>query len=179
MKVCTKCNKEKEESELNTYWHSTHGKHYVRGYCKVCEALAKKIYKQHSRKTFSFDDDLWDGTEDYYKNPNEYVDEHQKIAVFRLMRIFGWKFHKGMWYKEPLKLKDGTWPTVKKSDRENGKNLPQHTIDKIRELFKEGKKNWEIAHICGVHSSTAYKYCNSDPNYKKTKYIPKKKKNEH
>lgn len=180
MKVCNKCQQSKDESEFNTYWHSTFQKHYTRGYCIQCEYGRKNEYRRKMREVMNNQEDYWGATgDDYLKNPNEYIDENQRLSVFRVMKLLGWKFNPnlGIWYKEPLKLKDGTFPNIKKVEKTN-RSIPKETIDKIRELHQQGKKNWEIARICGVHSSTAYKYSNADPNYKKTKYIPKKKKND-
>ena len=181
MKVCTKCRKEKDIEEFNEYWHSTFAKHYRRGYCRDCESEAKKKYKDGVRALLLNKTDFWGGTtDDYYATPNEYVDEDQRMSVFRVMKLMGWKFNrrKGIWYKEPFKLKDGTFPSITPDPKkETGKTISQDKIDLIRQLFQEKKKNWEIAAIVGVHSSTVYKYTNPNPNYKKTKYIPKKKKN--
>ncbi len=123
--------------------------------------------------------DLWWVGDDYLKYPNQYINENQRLATFHIMEMLGWTFNKknNIWFKEPHKLRDGTFPNLKKFEKTN-RSISKQTIDKIRELHQEGKKNWEIARECGVHSSTAYRYCHPDPNYKKNKYIPKKKRND-
>jgi hypothetical protein len=181
MKVCNKCNKSKEEDEFNTYWHSTFKKHYTRGYCIECEYKKKNEYKRRMREVMNNPDDYWGATgDDYLKNPNEYIDENQRLSVFRVMKLLGWKFNQnsGIWYKEPLKLKDGTFPNLKKFERPHNRSIKTETINQIREFFKEGHKVHQIAKMCNVHPSTAYRYCHSDLNYKKNKYIPKKKRND-
>ncbi len=177
MKICTKCNQSKEESEYSTYWHSTFQKHYTRGYCKDCVANQKKEYRDHKKAMKNIDfDSVGD---DYLKFPNQYINENQRLATFHIMEMLGWTFNKknNIWFKEPHKLRDGTFPNLKKFEKTN-RSISKETINKIRELHQEGKKNWEIARECGVHSSTAYRYCHPDPNYKKNKYIPKKKRND-
>lgn len=180
MKVCNKCNKSKEEDEFNKYWHSTFKKHYVRGYCIQCEYKRKNEYRRRMREVMNNPDDYWGATgDDYLKEPNQYIDENQRLSVFRVMKLLGWKFNPnlGIWYKEPLKLKDGTFPNLKEGPK-FAKSIPQQKIDRIRELFAQGMKVYQISKEVGVHNSTAYKYCHPDKNYKKTKYIPKKKKND-
>ncbi len=92
VKVCTKCRKEKYVEEFNEYWHSTFQKHYRRGYCKACESEAKKKYKMGVKALILNKTDFWGGTtDDYYAMPNEYVDEDQRLSVFRVMKLMGWK----------------------------------------------------------------------------------------
>ena len=178
MKECNKCYQLKEESEFSTYWHSTFQKHYTRGYCRECEYAYKNKHRRDMREVMNNKDDYWGATgDDYFKNPNEYTDENQRLSVFRIMKLLKWKFNvqDKIWYKEPLKLRDGTFPNIKQSEKNINRKVSNETISKIKELNSKGMKNWEIAKECGVHSSTVYKYCNADPNYKKTK---NKKKND-
>ena len=174
MKECNKCGKTKDASEFSTYWHSTHGKHYTRGYCRECEYTYKNKHRRDMRAILKNPDDYWGDTDDYLKYPNQYINENQRLSVFRVMKLMGWKFNvqDGIWYKPPFKLKDGTFPNLKESDKNINRKVSKEIIAKIRELHSKGVKNWEIAKECGVHSSSAYKYSNSDPNYKKNK--PKK-----
>lgn len=178
MKICTKCNQSKEESEFSTYWHSSHQKYYTRGYCKDCVANQKKEYRGHKKAMKNIDFDSVG--EDYLKYPNQYINENQRLATFHIMEMLGWTFNKknNIWFKEPHKLRDGTFPNLKKFDRPHNRSIKTETINQIREFFKEGHKVHQIAKMCNVHPSTAYRYCHSDLNYKKNKYIPKKKRND-
>jgi hypothetical protein len=177
VKVCTKCRKEKYVEEFNEYWHSTFQKHYRRGYCKACESEAKKKYKMGVKALILNKTDFWGGTtDDYYAMPNEYVDEDQRLSVFRVMKLMGWKFNhrRGIWYKEPFKLKDGTFPSITpQSERPNIRKMPQENIDKIRKMREDGIHPQKIADHIGCHLSTVWKYLNPNENYKKTKYKPK------
>lgn len=45
MSVCNKCKVERTADQYETYWHSSHQKHYTRRICNVCTRLQKKEYK--------------------------------------------------------------------------------------------------------------------------------------
>jgi hypothetical protein len=49
MKICSKCNVEKELDQFQKYWHSTQQKERTRGYCTSCYYEQKKLYKESIR----------------------------------------------------------------------------------------------------------------------------------
>ena len=49
MKICSKCNVEKELDQYEKYYHSTQKKERIRGYCKSCFRQQQKIVKQNIR----------------------------------------------------------------------------------------------------------------------------------
>ena len=46
MKTCSKCKVEKELDQFEKYYHSTQKAERIRGYCKSCFRLQKKLYKE-------------------------------------------------------------------------------------------------------------------------------------
>jgi hypothetical protein len=49
MKVCNKCNINKEDKEYYTYYHSTRKKFYTRHICLECTRLHARMYKQSNK----------------------------------------------------------------------------------------------------------------------------------
>ena len=47
MSVCTRCKLEREESQYETYWHSTKQKFYIR---KICNPCMREAYRQYKFK---------------------------------------------------------------------------------------------------------------------------------
>ena len=164
MKRCTKCDLMKNEENFNTY--SRFGKEYVRGYCRNCERVQKREYKQRIKNLLNTEEDVIYGSasEDYDELPNHYTNDEQRLAVFRIMKILGYSFNRslGIWYKLPIKLQDGTFTNLKT----NHKCVYKQTksiiyTNRIPELYKmadEGTSRKEMALHFKVQTATINKY---------------------
>lgn len=164
MKRCTKCDLLKNEENFNTY--QRFGKKYVRGYCRLCERNIKKQYKDKIKRLLSCDDDnIYGGKfDDYCELPNHYINEEQRLAVFRIMKLLNYSFNKstGVWYKLPFKLPDGTFTNLKSDGRKSLKKTVSiiHT-NRLPELYKMADNNSTIKEMAvhfNTHKATIEKY---------------------
>lgn len=165
MKRCSKCDLLKNEENFNTY--RRFDREYVRGYCRNCERIQKKKYKEKVRNLLNTEEDdvIYGGiSEDYDELPNHYTNEEQRLAVFRIMKILGYSFNRslGIWYKLPIKLKDGTFTNLKT----NGKCVYKQTasiihtnrIPELYEMADAGMNKKQIALYFKVQTGTINKY---------------------
>jgi hypothetical protein len=154
----------KNEEHFNTY--SRFGKEYTRGYCRNCERVQKREYKQRIKNLLKTEEDVIYGSasEDYDELPNHYTNEEQRLAVFRILKLLGYSFNRslGIWYKLPFKLQDGTYTNLK----HNGVCVYKQTnsvihTNKIPELYKmadEGISKKQMALHFKVQTATIIKY---------------------
>lgn len=126
---------------------------------KDCKKCRRKIENDKSQKIR----DENGGGNDYKPNPNEYVNEAQKNAVFKIMLSLGWKFceETKTWYKEGIKDKFGNFSNIKPylDNRYKYKKKPE-IIDKMRQMRKDKYTYREIAKHFNMGYNTVYEWMN-------------------
>lgn len=75
MRECTVCHIEKPDSEFQTYYHSSFGKHYTRRQCTECfYSLRNRDFTTRELEAIAKSYESVT-TERYDSDPNSYVDE--------------------------------------------------------------------------------------------------------
>lgn len=176
MKQCTKCELLKNEEHFNTYRRFE--KEYVRSYCRICERSAKREYKKRIKNLLNSEQDIiYGGTSiEYNELPNHYINEEQRIAVFRIMKLLGYSFSRstGVWFKLPYKLPDGTFTNVKYSEnyrlrlKKTVSIIPTNRLKELYKMCDEGKSNKEMATRFNVQTMIIEKYLHQRNKKKKS-----------
>jgi hypothetical protein len=112
LKHCPKCHKDFPKTPEYFYYYEKRG--WWHTYCRVCEnEIVKARNKRNIKSRLGDDDELWH----IRQTPNDYKDEAQRMEVFNVMKLMGWKFspENGIWYKNNIanmgvnKDKNGKW----------------------------------------------------------------------
>lgn len=126
-RVCTKCGIEKPVSQF--YKNTSHGKSLFKA-CKICERARQKIRDEEN---------FFDAIHRVYNEPGKYSSELQRQATFDILKALGWSFNeeKNLWYKTPLKDKNGNWALIyskQKKQRKSRASLEYDIIKKKKEV---------------------------------------------
>lgn len=96
-KQCHTC---KEVKPIEEYYNSSY-KNPIRK-CKPC-------YKKYHKDKVKQQMEDKGGADNYFSDPNRYTSDIQKEQTFMLMRLFGWTYTDGIWWKKGIKTKDKVW----------------------------------------------------------------------
>jgi len=154
-----KCRKCEEYLPIEKFYRNTKSKTLFQD-CKACTLKSYRESDKNKRQELLEEQG---GALAIRTSPNEYYDEYQKKATFKLMKLMGWSFNEenGIWWKDGIKTKEGIFINIKECNRrkpgavyKNKKEL----VPKIIELRKNKMSYDDIAIKLGVGHNTVYNW---------------------
>jgi hypothetical protein len=143
-KECQTCN---EVKPIEEFYNSAY-KNPIRK-CKTC-------YKKYHRDKVQQHMDDKGGQDNYFADPDRYTSEIQKEQTFMVMRLCGWKYTDGVWWKKGIKTKDKVWecfeekPKLIRTQTNAGRKIQKgvwNCIDDIIKRIESGERYSDIADI--------------------------------
>jgi len=133
---------------MDQYYKSKLNKIFYK--CNECIKINRKEKKEIKIEEYG-------GSISFKTEPNQYVDEHQRNSVFKIMLVMGYTFNeeKGIWFKEPWKTKDGEFTFIKSN--KNKKIITLEDTDKIINLRKTKKTIVEISNELKISYTRIWK----------------------
>jgi len=140
-KKCGKCEEVKAHSE-----------YYKVGKSKSMVKICKKCYNRRQSK------DVWEKL-DYKPYPNQWICDEQRDVVHQILKNLNWSFNpeKQIWYKLPIKDKDGKWNITFKGPVKVIRKPKENIILNVDEIVKyreQGLSYKKIGDIYNVSHST-------------------------
>ena len=150
-KQCHTC---KEVKLLEEFYNSAY-KNPIRK-CKPC-------YKKYHRDKVEQHMEDKGGPDNYFADPDRYTSEIQKEQTFMLMRLCGWKYTDGVWWKKGIKTKDKVWvcfdekPKRLKTQTNAGRKIKKgvwNCTDDIIKRIEAGERYSDVADIYDCSHTT-------------------------
>jgi hypothetical protein len=152
---CSRCGEWKNDEEFDLYFNVKMNQDVRRLFCRGCDGnhgvSLERIY-QHRNK-INMD---WSDTVPRY--PNQYDTMGQKRVVANFLTSIGWKFNEenNVWYREPFKLSDGTFPDIHHKKKKCV--ITDDLIKYVNQLADNKVSVDDIMQKSGMSRSTVYKY---------------------
>jgi AraC-like DNA-binding protein len=131
----------------------------LNGYQKSCTECRRKINRDARLAELERNG----GSNYIHHLPGMFHDDIQRRQTWEVLKICGYSYNDelGIWYKEPWKLKDGTFPNIRPYIRKYhaGKHITKGLIYEVFKL-REDNPSWsqnKIASKLGVSNSTVSK----------------------
>lgn len=146
--LCKKCN---EEKPITEFYHSE--KRYRSTLCKIC-------HNEDSQNRRREKIEEQGGGERIPNGLNKYHDRIQKEQTFKFLKLLGWKFIDGKWFKEGIKeLRDGKvyWINVTPTEKRTKKRVTPELTQEVLRLYELGTSQNEIGRMLNRNPSVIHR----------------------
>ena len=125
--------------------------------CKTC-------YKKYHRDKIAQQMEDKGGSDTYSSEPDKYTSKIQKEQTFMFMRVCGWTYTDGVWWKKGIKTKDKVWEcfeekekVVRKIQVNRGRKIKKGVWNCKEDIIKRieaGERYSDVADIYGCSHTT-------------------------